>query len=64
MALKLFGKNTAPSNVADSDDTTILETTPKRSSLAPQTATSGSAPGPGANTGGLRNYGFLFGILA
>ncbi len=64
MALKLFGKNTAPSNVADSDGTTILETAPKRSGGAPQTATSASAQGSGADPGGLRNYGFLFGILA
>ena len=38
MALKLFGKNTAPSNVAGSDGITILETTPKPSGAAPRTA--------------------------
>lgn len=64
MALKLFGKNTAPSNVADSDGITILETTPKPSSVAPRTARSGSTSGSGADTGGLRNYGILFGMLA
>ena len=69
MALKLFGKNTAPSNVADSDGTTIIEATPKRSSstaqaATSQAATSGPARGSGADTGGLRNYGILFGILA
>ena len=70
MALKLFGKNTAPSNVADSDGTTIIEATPKRSSSSTaqaatsQAATSGPARGSGADTGGLRNYGILFGILA
>ena len=55
MALKLFGKNTAPSNVADSDGITILETTPKPGSGAPRTARSDSASGSGADTGGLRN---------
>ena len=64
MALKLFGKNTAPSNVADSDGITILETTPKPGSGAPRTARSDSASGSGADTGGLRNYGILFGMLA
>ena len=64
MALKLFGKNTAPSNVADSDGITILETTPKPSSVAPRTARSGSTSGSGADTGGLRNYGILFAMLA
>lgn len=64
MALKLFGKNTAPSNVADSDGITILETTPKPSSVAPRTARSDSTSGSGADTGGLRNYGILFGMLA
>ena len=64
MALKLFGKNTAPSNVADSDGITILETTPKPGSGAPRTARSDSASGSGADTGGLRNYGILFAMLA
>ena len=64
MALKLFGKNTAPSNVAGSDGITILETTPKPGSGAPRTARSDSASGSGADTGGLRNYGILFGMLA
>ena len=64
MALKLFGKNTEPTNVAGSDGITILETTPKPSGGAPRTAGSDSASGSGADTGGLRNYGILFGMLA
>ena len=64
MALKLFGNNKTPSNVADSDGTTIIEAAPIRTGIAPQTATSSLAVKPDADSGGPRKYGILFGIFA